>query len=256
MRFLSLIVIASSILITSAFAEDVDYSKIHFSRFAPAERAQFAKCITNMLMVVERHDLRAQLYDFLDAGCAAERETYRIALMPYMDSELHFQDAAAQLMAVRITDSMLHAADGYYMDKSASFCSGDTCVLDAYRKCIRLQNSNEITKRMEPREFEKVAQQRCGTSGDAARNALTTDFGNAQKLQIDRDLSGKTRDLIDKVITGIRHEIVISYSEELTKLQPGRRSCKPACETCISLDVEAGPEPEYRCAIGEIGPPQ
>jgi hypothetical protein len=250
MRALSLIALASTILMTDAFAEDVDYTKV-----ARTERTQLAKCFSDMLTVVKRHSLRKHMISFMEAGCASEMRSLEFALVPHVPNEYqHWSNEAKQaVLYIPFVASMEEGAIRLYREQPVSFCSSAACPLDAYRKCLLLQISNEVTRRTEPRDFEKVAQGRCGTTFEAARSTLSIDFVNVQKLQQAPELSGRTRDLIAEAITDIRHEIVISYAEELTKVQPKRKSCRPelcGSTPCLSLDPE--PEPEYKCAIGEI----
>ena len=116
------------------------------------------------------------------------------------------------------------------------------------------QLSNEITRRIKPREYDSIVQQNCRTAESAARTALTLDFESAQRLQQDAKLSEKTRALIDGTIKDIRQQLVVSYSEELVKVQPGRKSCKTELcgdYPCISLAGPSNEELEYRCAISD-----
>jgi hypothetical protein len=139
-------------------------------------------------------------------------------------------------------------------DKQMPICSGEACVLDAYRTCLYLQLSDVISKRAKPREFENMAQQKCKAQERAARSKLITDFVAVQKQQLDGELSQKTRGLIEEVISDIRHKIVVSYSEDLIKVQPGRKSCKTEMcgdYTCIYLDGTSDAEREYDCAISD-----
>jgi hypothetical protein len=99
-----------------------------------------------------------------------------------------------------------------------------------------------------------VAQQRCKAQESAARAKLVINFVTAQKQQLDVELSQKTRGLIEEVISDIRHKIVVSYSEDLIKVQPGRKSCKTEMcgdSTCIQLSDMSDAELEYHCAIGD-----
>jgi hypothetical protein len=278
MRTLPLVVLACSILIASASAEEVD-----FTRFAPGERAQLNKCFSDMLTVVKRHNLRGHLVSLLEAGCAAEMRDYRVALRPHWTNESQrsqteefFANQATEMRkfsqllqsighrlacqgdcmkfptsgTTMLIASMEQAALRRYKDQPVSFCSGDACVLDAYSKCLLLQIPAQITRRTKPRVFEKVAQQECMSTENTARVVLTIDFANAQKLQQSAELGENTRELIEAVIRNIRHEIVVSYAEDLTKVQPGRQSCKTAMcgdTKCISLEQDS----EYKCAIAD-----
>jgi hypothetical protein len=188
------------------------------------------------------------------AKLAAEHRT-RIQLEQSIINSLGCQQDCMKIPTMGITiiiASMEEAAIGLYRDQPVSFCSGDACALDSYRKCLLLQISDQISKRTQPREFEKVTQQKCRTAESAARGILTIDFVNAQKLQRDTELSERTRELIDYVLKNIRKEVVVSYAEDLTKVDPSRKSCKmPLCgdRPCISLITD----PEYKCAIGYEG---
>ena len=82
MRTFPLIAIACCIWITTALAEEAD-----FSRLASSERAQLAKCFADMLTVVKRHNLRKHLLPLLEAGCAAEMRSYKAALLPHWANE-------------------------------------------------------------------------------------------------------------------------------------------------------------------------
>ena len=152
---------------------------------------------------------------------------------------------------------MEETADRLYSedDKQMPICSGEACVLDAYRSCLYLQISDVIiSKRAKPREFENVAQQKCKAQEGAARAKLIVDFVTVQKKQLDQELSQTTRDLIEQVIGDIRHKIVFDYSEDLIKVQPGRKSCKTEMcgdSTCIFLDNMTDAEREYDCAISQ-----
>ena len=84
MRTFPLIAIACCIWITTALAEEAD-----FSRLASSERAQLAKCFADMLTVVKRHNLRKHLLPLLEAGCAAEMRSYKAALLPHWANESH-----------------------------------------------------------------------------------------------------------------------------------------------------------------------
>jgi hypothetical protein len=256
-RALSLVAFACSFAVgmTDALVEEVDYS-----RFARAERLQLTKCFSDMLMVVKRHSLRKHLDSFLEAGCSAEMHNYEDALRPQLQNVSDVQQISEsnrpyviKFITTHLIGSMEEAAQRHYREQPVSFCADDACPLDAYRKCLLRQVSDQVSRRTEPREFERVAQQTCNSAQQAARIVLTIDFTNAQKLQRDPELSGKTRDLINDVITDIRHESVISYAEDLTKVQPGRKSCRPQLcgdRPCIRIDSE--PEPEYKCAIGSL----
>jgi hypothetical protein len=280
MRALFVFVVVCFIPIKTAFSQVVDYSS-----FAPSERAQLSKCFSDMLTVVTRHNLREQLLPLLEAGCAGEIRSYRDALRPHW-SKTAQQSDIENYFARKIEDqkefvyfvkslinklvcgstcmetptmgtimliaSMEEHAFNLFKAEPVSICSGDTCALDEYRKCLLLQASVQISKRTKPGAFENAAQQVCKQKESSARNILITEFLNVQKRQQNSRLSERTRSLIDEIINFNRHEAVISYAEDLSKVQPGRRSCKPEMcgdRECISLDPE--PEPEYKCAIAD-----
>jgi hypothetical protein len=240
----------------NAMAGDVDYSKIDYTKFARAERMQLTKCFLDVLEVAKRHSLRGHLTGFLEAACAKEMLSYENALVsdPPPGVEFLEKDTKKKFLAMTFIGNMESAADGLYSkdDKQMPICSGDACVLDSYRTCLYLQLSEVIAKRAKPRDFENVAQQKCRAQESAARSKLIGDFVTVQKQQFDRELSQKTRGLIEEVISDIRHKIVVSYAEDLVKVQPGRKSCKPEMcgdYPCISLDPDPEPQPEYKCAI-------
>lgn len=251
MRAVLMVLLAFSIFMTDALAEDVDYNK-----FARTERAQLAKCFTDVLRVAKRHSLREHFTAFLEASCAEEMRNYRRGLGRDPPPGLEFlsKDLQQAQFSMLLIGSMENAADRLYRqeDNQMPVCSGDACVLDAYRACLYLQIPDQISKLTKPREFENVAQQKCKVSESAARASLILDFVTVQKQQIDGELSQTTRSLIEETINEIRHKIVFSYSEDLVKRQPGRQSCKrEMCgdSACVSLSGPGPDELEYECAI-------
>ena len=209
-----------------------------------------------MLAVVERHKLRNELWEFLQAGCQSEihgveRELARHRLPTFESSPA---DIAGPVQAQLFIGRMLSAAEELYKKQAVSFCSGDACVIDNYRKCTMQQAVQELEKRTKPAAFEAALKSNCRSPEVAARATLTNDFLSAQRLQWSPDLSDKTRELIDAVIKEIRQGAVISYAEDLVKVQPGRKSCKipvQMCgqDPCISLDEVPESQQEYECAI-------
>jgi len=110
-----------------------------------------------------------------------------------------------------------------------------------------------IRLRTGPRDFENQAQQQCEDTESAARSALTNDFDNVQKRHRAGRFDHKMNDVISNIIVGTRQAVVVLYAEDLVKVQPERKSCKPekcGASPCISLDVNRPTEPtEYECVI-------
>jgi hypothetical protein len=258
MRALATIVLGLCMPLASAVAGDVDLSKIDYGKFAQAERKQLAKCFTDILAVAKRHSLREHLTGFLEAGCESEMRSYQNGLgrEPPPGLETLSKDLQKQFFATHLIGDMELTVDDLYEedDKQMPICSGEACVLDAYRSCLYLQISEVISKRAKPREFENAAQRKCEVQEGAARAKLIVDFVTVQKEQLDQELSQKTRDLIEQVISDIRHKIVFAYSEDLIKFQPERKSCKTEMcgdNPCLSLGGPSNAEVEYDCAISQ-----
>jgi hypothetical protein len=257
MRALSIILFVLFAPLASALAGDVDYSKIDYNKFARAERRQLAKCFNDILIVAKRHSLRENLTAFLEAGCAAEMRNYENGLAQDPPPGLEFlsKDVQKKWFSTNLIGNMEATVDGLYNDDTQmTVCSGEACVLDTYRACLYLQLSDQISKQIKPHVFENAAQQKCKSQESAARGKLIIDFITAQKQQLDGELGQKTRSLIEEVISDIRHKIVVSYSEDLIKFQPGRKSCKTEMcgdSTCIQLSDMSDAELEYHCAISD-----
>ncbi|WP_156438760.1 hypothetical protein [Bradyrhizobium valentinum] len=241
---------------SSVAAKDIDYDKIDYSQFAQSERKSLAKCFLDMLAVVQRHKLRNELTDFLEAGCQAEMRAVESELGRHPPPGLDgmSEELRGRVLGPMFIGPMETAAIEIYKDQKASFCTGDACVFDAYRKCIMLQAADDIVRRLKPTEFENQLKVKCKVSEIAARATLTNDFLGVQRLQREPELSEKTRELIDGVIKEIRQASIISYAEDLVKVQPGRKSCKIPIEMCgktecISLDDVPKSQREYECAI-------
>jgi hypothetical protein len=244
--------------LANAMADDIDYSKIDYGKFARAERKRLADCFVDILKVAKRHSLRHHLTAFLEASCESEMRNYHSGLGrdPPPGIESLPKDLQQQWFSTTLIGNMELTVDRLYdeEDKQMPVCAGDACVLDAYRACLYLQIADVISKRAKPREFENVAQQKCNRQESAARAGLIYDFVAAQKKQQDQELSQKTRGLIEDAITDIRHKIVFAYSEDMIKFQAGRKSCKrEMCgdSPCISLGGPPDDELEYNCAISK-----
>lgn len=277
MRALFSAVAVFFVITTAAQAQDVDYARI-----AQKERGQLAKCFSDVLTVMSRHNITDQALRFLEAGCAGEIGNYRVALrskwpavshkadiekwfaqqfaeykdkgFSHFEQSLFFriacQEACMETPTSGITmiiAAIQEAALQAYKERPISFCTGDSCVLDAYRRCFIAERSNELAKRSKPRVFERVARQKCSSVEGTALLALNIDFDNVQRRQLGA-LTDKTREMIEGILVGIRKEAVVSYSEDLTRVEPGRKSCRtPMCgeNRCISLEEDT----EYKCAI-------
>lgn len=242
--------LGASILIScffawSAYAQEIDYTKL-----ARKELVQLDKCFSDMLTVVRRHSLRTQLAYFLEAGCAAEMRGYAIAVTPHVVALQGLglsEETKQQFVAMSAVVPLVEVAQRLYNDQPLSFC-GDACPINAYRKCLLLQVSDQLSRHTKPSNFERISQGKCGAQENKARAVLTIEFTEAQKRQANADLSEKTRELINAAITEVLHDVVVSYAEDLRKVDPGRKSCKtPMCgaNKCIVLEDEA----EYKCSI-------
>src|SRR5262249_33282206 len=146
-----------------------------------------------ILAIVSRHSLRNHLFSFLEAGCLAEIQDYKAAMRSYwpkQTQEASMEQSLTQLATkddfpyvvraimmkilcqadcmkyatsgtLMLIASMEEAAHNMYRAQPVSFCSGQACVLDAYRQCLLVQALDELSKRTKPREFEKRAQENC-----------------------------------------------------------------------------------------------
>jgi hypothetical protein len=245
MRTLLLTTFVFFIAVNAVFAQNVDPNT-----FAPAQRQQLVKCFSDMLSVVKRHNLRDDLANFLYAACAPEIDTYRDALRPFLKKAYRLDTDAEQKVASEMAVYyMVEAGERLFKERPISFCSGDACALDNYRKCLFVQIPNGIDKHTKPPDFEQVAQRNCAALETTARAILTIDFSNARKLQGYSELNEPTRKMIEKVVADVRHEIVVTFSEDLIKVEPGRKSCKR--EMCGNLPCATlgGDRSEYECAI-------
>jgi hypothetical protein len=148
MRALATIVLGLCMPLASAVAGDVDYSKIEYGNFAQAERKQLGKCFTAILAVAKRHSLREHLTGFLEAGCESEMRNYQNGLgrEPPPGLETLSKDLQKQFFAAQLIGNMEQAVNDLYRedDKQMPLCSGEACVLDAYRSCLYLQISEVI----------------------------------------------------------------------------------------------------------------
>lgn len=273
MRRLSVVILCLAATFVGAVAQNGDPKS-----FAPFERDQLMKCFYDMLTVVKRHKLRNQLISFLEAGCASEVNSYNKALRDHWPKEaresqtekyfqtktdtnsIYLKSLMFRMMcqndcmeyptsaAVLLIAAMESVAHDMYRKQSVSFCTGEACAFDAYRRCLLQAVPDELSKRTKPADFEKVVQTKCGEAESSTRVALTIDFTTAQQLQIDSELSSRSRDLINEAIREAQKEAVVTYAEDLTKIMPERKSCKtPMCgdQRCINLEGDV----EYNCSI-------
>jgi hypothetical protein len=78
-----------------------------------------------------------------------------------------------------------------------------------------------------PVDFEKQAQQQCEDAESAARSALNDDFGDVQRRHSAGGLDRKMNDAIGNMLVGSRQAVVVLYGDDLRKVQPERKSCRP-----------------------------
>ncbi|MGC2780302.1 MAG: hypothetical protein WA418_32170 [Bradyrhizobium sp.] len=242
--------------VSAGFAAETDYSKVDYNQFAILERKQLAKCFTDVLAVVERHRLRNELWDFLYAGCAAEIRSVETALADHPPPGFDGlpADIAGKTIGLPYISSMARRAEEEFTRRPLTFCKGDSCVLDDYRKCLTLKSASEIERRSTPSIFEGSARKHCARSEASARAVLSNEFLAAQRLQQNPDLPPKTLELIDQILVAIRRKAVIAYAEDLVKAVPGHKSCKVPVEMCgasecISLSEISPEQREYECAV-------
>jgi hypothetical protein len=238
----------TSVLLISmpyAFSEDVDLEKL-----ARAERTDLAKCMTDSLTVIEKHRLGSRVFDLWDlfeATCGMEIERVKSAAENQLKDESYKKFLPGQLVF-----GMVQNASELSGKRPQSSCSGTGCSLDEYRTCLMRQMPAAIKLRKRPIDFENQGQQRCEDIESAARSALTNDFDDMQKRHFAGGLNHKMNDVIRDIIVGARQTVVVLYAEDLIKVQPGRKSCRPemcGASPCISLDEN---EPtEYQCVINQ-----
>jgi len=228
-----------------AFSEDVDLEKL-----AQPERTELAKCMSDSLTVIEKHRLGHGLFNLwtlFEATCGMEIERVKSAAENKLKDDLYKKLLPGQLVL-----GMVENALEFYEKRPLSSCSGTGCSLDQYRTCLMRQMPAAIRLRKRPIDFENQAQQQCEDTGSAARSALTNDFDDVQKRHFAGGLNHKMNDVIGDIIVGARQTVVVLYAEDLIRVQPGRKSCRPemcGASPCISLDEN---EPtEYQCVINQ-----
>jgi hypothetical protein len=245
MRLFLWIALAILISIPRGFSNDVDVEKL-----ARAERAGLTKCMSDSLIVIEKHRLSGRLFDLwglFEATCGMEIERVKSAA----ENQLK-EDWQKKLMPGQLVLAMVENASDFYGKRPRSSCSGTGCNLDEYRTCLMRQMPAAIKSRKRPIDFENQGQQQCEGTESAARSALTNDFDNVQKRHLAGGLNHKMNDAIRDIIVDVRQAVVVLYAEDLVKVQPGRKSCRPemcGASPCISLD-ENKPT-EYQCVINQ-----
>jgi hypothetical protein len=161
------------------------------------------------------------------------------------------EDSYKNLLPGQYILSMVEKASEIYKQRPPSACSGTGCSLDQYRTCLMRQMPPSIRLRKTPIDFENEAQQKCDDAGSAARSALTNDFDDVQKRHLAGGLSHKMNDFIGDIIVDARQAVVVLYAEDLSKVQPSRKSCRPemcGASPCISLQERPT---EYQCVINQ-----
>lgn len=245
MRFLLWLTLMFSISIPYAFSKDVDFEKL-----ARPERNDLAGCMSDSLTVIEKYQLGSglfNLWNLFEATCGMEIERVKSAAKNQLKDDLYKKLLPGQLIL-----GMVQNASEFYGKRPLASCSGTGCSLDEYRTCLMRQMPAAIKLQRRPIDFENQAQQQCEDTESAARSALTNDFDNVQKRHFAGGLNHKMNDVIGNIIVNARQAVVLLYAEDLIKVQPGRKSCRPemcGASPCISLD-ENKPT-EYQCVINQ-----
>jgi hypothetical protein len=245
MAALPFVAVASVVIVPLyAVAQEIDVEKL-----ARSERIELAGCLSDVLVIVEKHGLPRQLFrisNFLKAACSIEIERVTSAAERQIKDDIYKKMLPSQLVF-----GMFQNASELAERKPLFSCSGTGCRLEEYRTCLMRNVPVEIRNLKSPNDFEKQARHKCTDTESAARIALTNDFGNVQRRHLAGNFTHQMNDEISNVINDIRQEIVVLYAEDLVKAQPGRKSCKPemcGASPCISL----GEKPtEYQCAISQ-----
>jgi hypothetical protein len=239
----ALSILASTTL--SAFAEDIALEKL-----ARSERAKLAGCMSDTLSVVEKHRLAESavgLWKIFETTCGIEIERFEHAAETELKDDIYKKLVPGQLVL-----SMFQTASDILEKRPLSSCSGTGCSLGEYRSCLMRQMPIAIKQRKAPVNFENQSQQACEESETAARSALTNDFYDVQVRHLAHGLDHRTNDLIREMIVGTRQAVVVLYAEDLVKVNPARKSCRPqmcGASPCISLSDN---EPtEYECVINQ-----
>ena len=216
---------------------------------AKAERVAFADCIWDSLAVVEKYHLSGKtfaLWDIFDAACSSEIQNVKRAATSQLKEDIY-----KRLLPDHLILSMTEKAAEIYSKRALSACKQEGCLLNTYRACLMGQMSGALKDRKIPIEFEKASRRHCEGTESAARSALSNDFHQVQQRHLAGGLDHKMNDVIRNLLTGVREQVVVLYGEDLTQIQPGRKSCKPEMcggAPCISLSETPT---EYQCVIGQ-----
>ncbi len=227
--------------LTRALGQDVE-----FENLARSERLDLARCFSDTLTVARKHKLAQWLSPTLQAVCAVEIERVKSAAERDLKDEFMKKWGPGQLAY-----GMLWKALELYKEHPVSPCSGTGCSLANYRACLMRRMPSAINTKRRPADFERLAQEQCHDSEGATRAALSNDFDNVMKSHFARGLNHTINDLIRDITTGTRREVVALYAEDLVKVQPGRRSCRPemcGASPCLSLVEKPS---EYECVIDQ-----
>lgn len=245
MRILMWIGFSLLISMQVAFSEDVDLKNL-----ARDQRVRLAGCMSDSLAVIEKHKLGFALFDLwglFDAACGMEIEEVEAAARNQLKDDLYKKVVPGQLIL-----GMVENARELYQKRSRYSCSGDGCILDDYRSCLMQKIPTAIRMRQGPINFEHQAGSECEGIEGVARSILTNDFNDVQKRHLAGSINHKMNEAIRKIIAEARQAVVVLYAEDLRKVQPNRKSCKPemcGASPCISLDEET--LTEYQCVINQ-----
>jgi hypothetical protein len=108
-----------------------------------------------------------------------------------------------------------------------------------------------ISLRKKPIDFEKEAQQQCENAESAARSALNDDFSDVQRRHSAGGLDRKMDDAIGNMLAGSRQAVVVLYGDDLRKVQPERKSCRPKMCGASPCSLDQNESSEYECVINQ-----
>ena len=237
--WLALLIVISA----STFAEDIDLDKL-----ARPERERLARCMSDTMKVIEKHHVSSNLFviwNLFDATCGVEIERVKLAAAKQLKDDLQ-----KKILPEGIILGMVNKAEGVFEQKPFSSCSGTGCSLQEYSACLIRQMPAAIRLSKRPVDFEKQAQLQCEDAESAARSALNDDFGDVQRRHSAGGLDRKMNDAIGNMLVGSRQAVVVLYGDDLRKVQPERKSCRPkmcGASPCVSLDEPS----EYECVINQ-----
>lgn len=245
MRIPLWLLIVNLVSISGAFAGDVDFDKL-----ARREKEQLAACMSDTMAVIEKHRLGTKtvsIWNLFESACGVEIERVKSATESQLKDEL-----LKKLLPGQTIFGMISNASDILEKGRLSPCAADGCSVDRYRACLMQQMPSAIRARKKPADFEKQAQEQCEGAEGMTRSILSNDFDNVQKHHFAGGLDHRMNDTIGSIILATRQAVVVIYAEDLVKVQPGRKSCKPemcGASACISL---GGDQPtEYQCVIDQ-----